>query len=65
MQQRSAEWYRERAGRITGLRFVQAMASTRSDRYRSLIDLLVEERRSGQCRDNGCFNAAMPWGMDH
>lgn len=65
MEQRSAAWYRERAGRITGSRFARAMASTQSDRYRNLIDQLVEERRTGRCRDGAYVNAAMQWGMDH
>lgn len=65
MQQRTEAWYRERAGRITGSRFARAMASMHSDTYRNLIDQLVEERRTGRCRDGGYVNAAMQWGMDH
>lgn len=65
MKQRSEAWYKARAGRITGSRFARAMASKHSSTYRSLIDELVQERRTGRSLDGGYINAAMQWGMDH
>ncbi|ALN65923.1 putative phage-type endonuclease domain protein [Lysobacter antibioticus] len=65
MKQRSEAWYKARAGRITGSRFARAMASKHSSTYRSLIDELVQERRTGRSLDGGYMNAAMQWGMDH
>lgn len=65
MKQRSEAWYKARAGRITGSRFARAMASKSSNTYLSLIDELVQERRTGRSLDGGYINAAMQWGMDH
>jgi putative phage-type endonuclease len=65
VEQRSAEWYKARCGRITGSRFARAMAVRSSVAYRGLLDELVQERVSGRCMDGGRINAAMQWGIDH
>lgn len=65
MQQRSEEWYRVRAGKITGSRFSRAMADRSSDTYAGLISELVAERRAGRSKDGGYVNEAMQWGIKH
>lgn len=65
MQQRSAEWFRARCGRITGSRFAHAMARRDSQSYRQLIDDLVRERLSGKAKPGGYVSPAMQWGIDH
>jgi len=65
MKQGSEDWYRIRAGRITGSRFARAMAKADSNAYAGLVAELVEERRTGRSVDGGYVNDAMQWGMDH
>lgn len=63
MQQRTEDWYRIRAGRITGSRFARVMAQPESKVYKDLIDQLAEERRKGICLDSSYMTPAMRWGV--
>lgn len=65
MEQRSDAWYRARAGRITGSRFVRAMAARNSNAYLGLVAELATERKTGRSQDGGYVNAAMQWGIEH
>lgn len=65
MKQRSSEWFKVRAGKITGSRFSRAMARKDTQKYKDLIDELLAERLSGRSQDSGFINQAMQWGMDH
>ena len=66
MEQRSAEWFAHRAGRVTASRIADVMAQTKSGpgaaRKNYLADL-VAERLTGEARE-GFTNAAMQWGAD-
>lgn len=66
MEQRSDSWFAMRAGKITGSRFKDLMATTRSGASASrgnLIAQLAVERITGQCVPTYC-NAAMQRGTD-
>ena len=66
MEQRSAEWFAHRAGRVTASRIADVMAKTKTGpgaaRKNYAADL-VAERLTGECRE-GFSNAAMQWGTD-
>lgn len=66
MEQRSAEWFAHRLGRVTASRIADVMAQTKTGpgaaRKNYLADL-VAERLTGEARE-GFSNAAMQWGTD-
>ncbi len=64
VEQGSSEWFKARCGRITGTRFANAMSGRGTKSYRSLVDVLVDERLH-QLVDKSYTSAAMQWGMDH
>lgn len=66
IEQRTAEWFAERAGKFTGSRFADLMARTKSGPSASrqnLITTLAVERITGKCIET-YTNAAMQRGQD-
>ena len=66
--QRSAEWFQARAGRLTGSRAGDMLATIKSGEAAARRDLrvqLVVERLTGQPQEDSYINAAMQWGIDH
>lgn len=66
MDQRTDEWFAERAGKFTGSRFADLMATTRSGPSTSRANLLATlacERISGTCAET-YTNAAMQRGVE-
>ncbi len=66
MEQRSPEWYAQRAGKFTASRFAALMAMTRSGpstSRKNLIATLAVERITGTCMET-FQNAAMQRGID-
>lgn len=68
--QRSPEWFAARAGRLTGSRAKDMLATIKSGEAAARRDLraqLVVERLTGRPEDDGTgyVNAAMQWGIDH
>lgn len=65
-EQRTAEWFASRAGKVTASRVADVMARTQKgwgasrDNYRAQ---LIAERLSGVC-EQGFSNAAMQWGVE-
>lgn len=66
MEQRSAEWFAHRAGRVTASKIADVMAKTKTGPAASRKNFaadLVAERFSG-ARAEGFSNAAMQWGTE-
>ena len=69
--QRSPEWFKARAGRLTGSAAKHLFSSGKGNAEpvgrRDLRYQLVVERLTGQPQDDGTgfVNAAMQWGIDH
>lgn len=66
MNQRTEEWFRERAGKVTASRVSDVIAKTKSGYSASRANYraqLVAERLSGIAQE-GFSNAAMQWGTD-
>jgi hypothetical protein len=67
-EQRSEAWFRARAGRLTGSRAGDMLATIKSGEAAARRDLrtqLVVERLTGQPQEDAYVNAAMQWGIDH
>lgn len=69
-EQRSAEWFAARLGRLTGSNASDMLAATQKGTEaaarRDLRMRLVLERLTGQTQDdNGYVNGVMQWGIDH
>ncbi|HYD34141.1 MAG TPA: YqaJ viral recombinase family protein [Methylophilaceae bacterium] len=67
-EQRSPEWFKERAGKFTGSRFVDVLARHKTTGkplkcYHDLIWQLVVERMTGQPKDS-VDGIALKWGRD-
>lgn len=65
--QRSAEWFQARAGRLTGSRAADMLATIKSGEAAARRDYrmqLVTERLTGQPQEDGFVNAAMQRGID-
>lgn len=67
-EQRSDDWFAERAGKFTGSRFVDVLARNKKTGeplkcYRDLIWQLVVERLTGQPKDS-VDGIALKWGRD-
>ena len=66
MEQRSAEWFAARCGRVTASRVADVIATTRSGYAASRANYMAElvvERLTGLPTE-GYTNAAMQWGID-
>lgn len=66
--QRSPEWFRARAGRLTGSAAADMLASVKTGEAAARRDLrvrLLAERLTGQPQEDTFVNAAMQWGTDH
>lgn len=66
--QRSPEWFLARAGRLTGSRASDMLATIKSGEAAARRDLrtqLVVERLTGQPQEDTFVNAAMQWGIEH
>lgn len=66
LEQRSPEWFAERAGKVTASRIADLMARTKSGYSASRANYraqLVCERLTGTVEPSYC-NAAMQWGID-
>ena len=66
--QRSPEWFAARAGRLTGSRAGDMLATIKSGEAAARRDLrtqLVVERLTGHPQEDSFINAAMQWGIDH
>lgn len=67
-EQRSAEWFAARAGRLTGSRAGDMLATIKTGEAAARRDLrvqLVVERLTGQPQEDSYVNAVMQWGIDH
>jgi hypothetical protein len=67
-EQRSPEWFAARAGRLTGSRAGDMLATIKSGEAAARRDLrtqLVVERLTGQPQEDTYTNAAIQWGIDH
>lgn len=67
-EQRSPEWYAARAGRLTGSRAADMLATIKSGEAAARRDLRVQlavERLTGMPQEDTYVNAAMQWGIDH
>lgn len=68
VDQRTAEWFALRAGRLTGSCAKDMLAKIKTGEAVARRDLrykLVAERLSGQSQEDTYVNAAMQWGIDH
>lgn len=63
-QQRTAEWFAIRSGRITASNIDKVLAKPSSEKHKKYIYTLAGEIETGQCADN-YINPAMAWGIDH
>lgn len=66
--QRSPEWFQSRVGRVTGSRAADILATIKSGEAAVRRDYkaqIVCERLTGLPQENGFFNEAMAWGIDH
>lgn len=66
--QRSIEWFAARAGRLTGSRAKDMLATIKSGEAAARRDLrtqLVVERLTGTPQEDSYINATMQWGIDH
>jgi hypothetical protein len=67
-EQRSQLWFAARAGRLTGSRAGDMLATIKSGEAAARRDLrtqLVVERLTGSPQEDSFVNAAMQWGIDH
>ncbi len=67
-EQRSPAWFAARAGRLTGSRASDMLATIKTGEAAARRDLrtqLVVERLTGQPQEDSFINAAMQWGIDH
>lgn len=67
-EQRSPAWFQARAGRLTGSRATDMLATIKSGEAAARRDLraqLVVERLTNQPQEDSYVNAAMQWGIDH
>jgi hypothetical protein len=67
-EQRSPAWFAARAGRLTGSRAKDMLATIKSGeaaKRRDLRTQLVVERLTGQPQEDGYINDVMQWGIDH
>ncbi len=67
IEQRTPEWFRLRAGKLTGSAAKDMLAKIKSGEAaarRNLKFKLVAERLTGQSQESGYINAAMQWGID-
>lgn len=67
-EQRSADWFAARIGRVTGSRAADVLATIKSGEAAARRDYrtqLVVERLTLQPQEDGYINAAMQWGIDH
>lgn len=69
-EQRSAEWFQARLGRLTGsaagdMLDILKDGKTPGHKRRDLLSRLVCERLTGISQDDGYVNAVMQWGIDH
>jgi putative phage-type endonuclease len=67
-EQRSPEWFAARAGRLTGSRAGDMLATIKSGEAAARRDLrtqLVVERLTGSPQEDSFINAAMAWGIEH
>lgn len=67
MEQRSADWFAARSGKVTASSLYKVMATVKSgeaaDR-RNYRAQLIAERLTGQPQESGFSNAAMQWGTE-
>jgi len=66
-EQRSADWFAARVGRVTGSRAGDVLATIKSGEAAARRDYrtqLVVERLTLQPQEDGFINAAMQWGID-
>jgi predicted phage-related endonuclease len=66
-EQRSEEWRRARAGRVTGSKAADILATVKSGeaaKRRDYRSQLLAERLTGQPQDDVFVNDAMQWGID-
>ena len=66
-EQRSAEWFAARLGRLTGSRAKDMLATIRTGEAAARRDLrtqLVVERLTGQVQDDGYCSPDMVWGIE-
>lgn len=68
-EQRTPAWFQARAGRLTGSRAGDMLATIKSGKAAARRDdlrtQLVVERLTGQPQEDAYINAAMQWGLDH
>jgi len=67
-EQRTPEWFTARAGRLTGSRASDMLATIKTGEAAARRDYrtqLVVERLTGQPQESGYINADMQWGIDH
>ena len=67
-EQRTPEWYRLRAGKLTASRAKDMLAKIKTGEAAARRDLkyqLVAERLSGEPQEDNYINPAMQWGLDH
>ena len=67
-EQRSLEWFQARAGRLTGSRAKDMLATIKNSEAAARRDLRVQivvERLTGQPQEDSYINAVMQWGIDH
>lgn len=62
-EQRTEDWYKARAGKFTGSRFVDVLAKG-NKAYTDLINQIVVERLTNDYIDNGMDSYALKWGRD-
>lgn len=61
--QRTEQWYADRAGKFTGSRFVDVLAKPKKA-YQDLLDQIVVERITGTFVDSGMDSYALKWGRE-
>lgn len=62
-EQRTEDWYKARAGKFTGSRFVDVLAKG-TKAYSDLINQIVVERLTNDFIDSGMDSYALKWGRD-
>ena len=68
IDQRTPEWFKLRAGKLTGSTAKDMLATIKTGEASKRRDLrykLVAERLTGESQEDGYINAAMQWGLDH
>lgn len=67
-EQRTEDWYKVRAGKFTGSRFVDVLKRKDGSKplkaYTDLINQIVVERLTGEYIDNGVDSYALKWGRE-